>query len=97
MASNQHPILLEYMTSVIWLIVAVVAFVIFLIFYVSYRRVGSKKLLITTVAFFLFGVKSALLSLNLFLNIEEEVLWIAVPFVDLIIMALIIMSLYKKS
>ena len=40
------------------LIVATVAFFIALVFWVSYRRVGSAKLLITAIAFSLFTLKA---------------------------------------
>ena len=40
------------------LIVATVAFFIALVFWVSYRRVGSAKLLITAIAFSLFTFKA---------------------------------------
>lgn len=55
----------ESINAILWLIVAGMSLIPLCIFLISYKRVKSKKLLITTGAFFLFLIKAIILSMKL--------------------------------
>jgi hypothetical protein len=88
----------EEITAILWLIVAVLSLAPFIIFLISYARVKSRKLFITTLAFFLFFIKALLLSMKLFLqNYADEVWWSVAAIIDIVIISLIAFSLTKKA
>lgn len=88
----------EQTELILWLIVALVSLFIVAIFFVSYTRVKSTKLLITTFAFFLFFVKAVILAMKLFIpNYADEVWWAVAAVLDIMIISLIALSLSKKA
>jgi hypothetical protein len=88
----------EVMISLLWLVVAIIALIPLAIFYISYRRVQSTKLLLTTLAFLVFFVKALLLSMNLFIPFIDDDFWVFIAgFMDIIIIVLITLSLQRKS
>ncbi len=95
----------EVIMAVLWLVVAVISLIPLCIFYISYNRVKSKKLLITTVAFSLFFVKALTLGMRLFiLNLDDEIWyldddfwWSIAAILDIIIISLIAFALRKKA
>jgi uncharacterized protein YybS (DUF2232 family) len=96
----------EYVNAVIWLIVAFISFIPLIIFFISYNRIKSQKLLITTVAFTLFSCKALLLGMRLFiLDIDDDALWYLdddfwwsiAAILDVIIISLITLALRKKA
>ena len=87
----------DQLISILWLVVAVIALIPFSIFSVSYRRVKSTKLLLTALAFFLFFVKSLLIGMNLFIpGYEDDFGVFLAGFMDIIIIALIVLALQRK-
>ena len=67
-------------------------------FLVSYLRVRSTKLLVTTLAFFVFLVKSLILSMKLFIQTySDEFWWSVVAILDISIIVLITIALLKKK
>jgi hypothetical protein len=88
----------EQTELILWLIVAVVSLIPLVIFSISYRRVRSQKLLITTLAFFLFFVKALILAMKLFMpNYVDETWWSVAAVLDIMIISLIAYSLRRKS
>ena len=88
----------EQTELILWLIVAAVSLIPLVIFSISYRRVRSQKLLITTLAFFLFFVKALILAMKLFLpNYVDETWWSVAALLDIMIISLIAYSLSRKS
>ena len=88
----------EQTELILWLIVAAVSLVPLVIFSISYRRVRSPKLLITTLAFFLFFVKALILAMKLFIpNYVDETWWSVAAVLDILIISLIAYSLSRKS
>jgi hypothetical protein len=88
----------EQTELILWLIVAVVSLIPLVIFSISYRRVRSQKLLITTLAFFLFFVKALILAMKLFMpNYVDETWWSVAAVLDIMIISLIAYSLSRKS
>ena len=88
----------EQTELILWLIVAAVSLIPLVIFSISYRRVRSQKLLITTLAFFLFFVKALILAMKLFMpNYVDEIWWSVAAVLDIMIISLIAYSLRRKS
>jgi hypothetical protein len=88
----------EQTELILWLIVAAVSLVPLVIFSISYNRVRSPKLLITTVAFFLFFLKALILAMKLFIpNYVDEIWWSVAAILDILIISLIAYSLGRKS
>ena len=88
----------EQTELILWLIVAAVSLIPLVIFSISYRRVRSQKLLITTLAFFLFFVKALILAMKLFMpNYVDETWWSVAAVLDIMIISLIAYSLRRKS
>ena len=90
----------DEINAIFWLIVAIISTVPFYIFFVSYRKVRSKKLLFTAVAFSLFVFKGIFLSMKLFLPnndvgwfLDDELWWTIAAVLDIIIVCLITMAL----
>ncbi len=83
---------------ILWLIVAAVSLIPLVIFSVSYYRVRSPKLLITTLAYSLFFAKALILAMKLFVpNYVDEIWWSVAAILDIIIISLIAYSLGRKS
>jgi len=88
----------EQTELILWLIVAAVSLVPLVIFSISYSRVRSPKLLITTLAFFLFFIKALILAMKLFIpNYVDEIWWAVAAVLDIMIISLIAYSLGRKS
>ncbi len=95
----------EFINAVLWLVVAFISFIPLIIFFISYNRIKSQKLLITTVAFTLFSCKALLLGMRLFiLDIDDEIWyldddfwWYIAAVLDIIIISLIAFALKKKA
>ena len=62
----------DEINTMLWLVVALVSLVPFVIFLISYLRVRSKKLLMTTAAFFLFFIKASLLAMKVFIQNYDD-------------------------
>jgi len=87
----------EEINTILWLVVAFTSLILVIMFSVSYKRVRSKKLLITTIAFSLFFIKAIVLAMKGFLqNYSDEIWWSVAAFLDIIIICLIVYSLTKK-
>ena len=95
----------EDIIAIFWLVVGIIALIPFTIFTISYRRIKDKKLLFNSIAFFLFFMKAILLSFALFEPmgdqtawfLTEEFWWAVAAILDVIIIALISLSLLKKK
>jgi predicted transcriptional regulator len=88
----------EQTELILWLIVAAVSLIPLVIFSISYRRVRSPKLLITTLAFFLFFIKALILAMKLFIpNYVDEIWWSVAAVLDIVTISLIAYSLSRKS
>lgn len=95
----------ETINAVIWLVVAVITLLPLGAFYMSFRKVRSKKLLLTTIAFLLFFVKSLLLASRLVIPegsaepwyLEDDFWWSIAAFLDVGIIAMIAFALRKKD
>lgn len=88
----------EQTELILWLIVAAVSLIPLVIFSISYRRVRSPKLLITTLAFFLFFIKALILAMKLFIpNYVDEIWWSVAAILDIMVISLIAYSLSRKS
>ena len=91
----------EQILAVFWLVVAVVALVPLVLFSISYKRVRSKNLLLTTIAFGLIFLKGALLASRLIIPasmddvwyLDDETWWMVAAVLDIIIIGLISASL----
>jgi len=95
---------MEDIYAVLWLITALIAVIPVYVFWTGYRKVRSKDLLITAVAFTLFLAKSIILSMELFAGeagegtwyLDDE-FWFGVAAVlDMIIIGLIAISFTRK-
>ncbi len=88
----------EQTELILWLIVAAVSLVPLVIFSISYNRIRSPRLLITTLAFFLFFIKALILAMKLFIpNYVDEIWWSVAAVLDIVIISLIAYSLSRKS
>lgn len=88
----------DQINAILWLVVAGVSLVPFLIFLVSQVRVKSEKLLILTVAFFLFFVKSVTLAMKPFVQAYSDEFWWSIAAVlDTSVISLITYALVKKK
>lgn len=88
----------EQTELILWLIVAAVSLVPLVIFSISYNRIRSPRLLITTLAFFLFFIKALILAMKLFIpNYVDEIWWSVAAVLDIVIISLIAYSLSGKS
>ena len=88
----------EQTELILWFIVAAVSLIPLVIFSISYIRVRSPKLLITTLAFFLFFIKALILAIKLFIpNYVDEIWWSVAAILDIIMISLIAYSLSRKS
>ena len=84
--------------AVLWLAVTIVSLVPLTLFLISYIRVRSTKLLITTAAFALFTVKALILAMKLFLqDYDDEVWWSLAAVMDILIISLIGLALKGKA
>lgn len=84
--------------SVLWLLVAIISIFPLVLFWVSYYRVHSQRLLITAIAFGIFFLKAAMLSLELFIaNFEDDVALIIAAFVDTLFLGLVTAALLMKN
>lgn len=88
----------EQTELILWLIVAAVSLIPVVIFSISYIRIRSTKLLITTLAFTLFFVKALVLSARRFTpNYVDADWWWVAAVLDIMIICLIAYSLSKKE
>jgi hypothetical protein len=96
----------EEINAILWLIVAGISLIPLCIFLISYIRVKSKKLLITTAAFAIFFIKAMLLAMKLFIPgvdsdeiwyLNDEFWWSVAAILDMIIIGLIAFALKKKT
>jgi hypothetical protein len=88
----------EQIELILWLIVAAISLIPLVIFSISYSRIRSPKLLITTIAFFLFFIKALILSMKLFVpNYVDEIWWSVAAILDIVVISLIAYSLSRKS
>lgn len=95
----------EEINAILWLIVAGISLIPLCIFLISYIRVKSKKLQITTVAFSLFFIKAMVLAMKLFIPgcddeiwyLNDEFWWSVAAILDMIIIGLIAFALKKKT
>ena len=95
----------EWLSGILWLIVAIISLIPIFIFSTAYRRVPSRKLLYTTVAFCLFFVMGMLLSLHVIfpgsedstIYLEEELWWSVSAFLCIAIIGLFVMALRTKE
>lgn len=94
----------EDLIALVWVIVGIIALIPFIIFSISYIRIKDKKLLLNSIAFFLFFLKAIILAIGLFelmgdktvWFLAEEFWWFYASILDIIIIALISFSLLKK-
>jgi hypothetical protein len=72
--------------------------ILFVISAVTYKRIGSRRLLLVSLAFAMFFVKGLLLTLGLFVNSIGNVFGsdVLVTMVDFAIMAFLYLSVVKK-
>lgn len=88
--------------AVLWLITALIAIIPVYVFWTGYRKVRSKDLLFTAIAFTLFFVQAIILSMELFIEEAEawylnDEFWFAVAAVlDMAIIGLITISFTHK-
>ena len=95
----------EQILALFWMAVAVVALFPLIIFYISYKRIKSDILLFTTIAFSLFFIKALSLGMRLFISeaneeiwfLDDEFWWTIAALLDICIIALISLSLFKKK
>ena len=95
----------ETVNAILWLVVAMISLLVSCVFYISYRRIKSKKLLLTTGAFLIFFIKSLLLGMRLFVPesedetwfLDDEFWWSVAAFLDVAIIGLIAFALKKKE
>jgi len=95
----------EELNAILWLVVAGISLIPFCIFLISYIRVKSEKLLITTAAFSLFFIKAMVLAMKLFIPggddeiwyLNDEFWWSVAAILDMIIIGLIAFALKKKT
>lgn len=65
----------EWISGVLWLVVALVSIIPIVIFSRAYMRVRSKKLLYTTVAFCLFFIMGITLALKVIFPGSDDAAW----------------------
>ena len=95
----------ELINLIIWAVVALLSLIPLIIFFVSYRRIKSRRLLITTLAFLLFFIKAVLLSFRLFVPssgdeiwyLDDDLWWSIAAFLDVGILGLIAFALRSKD
>ncbi len=88
----------EQIELILWFIAAIVSLIPIIIFAISYYRVRSTKILITTLAFILFFAKALVLSVRrLTPNYVEADWWWVAPVLDIVIICLIAYSLSKNK
>jgi len=88
----------DQLTAILWLIVAVVSLAPLSFFLVSYLRVGTRRLLLTTAAFALFFVKALVLAMKLVVqSYSDELWWGVAAILDIAIVGLIAISLSRKG
>ena len=95
----------EEINAILWLVVAGISLIPLCIFLISYIRVKSEKLLITTAAFSLFFIKAMVLAMKLFIPggdteiwyLNDEFWWSVAAILDMIIIGLIAFALKKKT
>ena len=86
------------MNAVLWLVVTIISLVPLTLFLISYLRVRSTKLLITTAAFALFTGKALILAMKLFLqDYDDEIWWSLAAIMDIFIISLIAIALSGKA
>ena len=97
-------LLTEDMIAFFWIVVGIIALIPFTIFTISYIRIRDEKLLLNSIAFFLFFLKAVLLFIALFEPagedtwfLAEEFWWTIASILDIAIIALISISLLKKK
>ena len=92
----------EEINSVFWLAVAIISIIPFYIFLMSYKKVGSRKFLFITIAFFIFIFKGFFLSMKLFFPdeidengwlLDDQIWWTIAAVLDVFIVCLITMAL----
>ena len=92
----------EEINSVFWLAVAIISIIPFYIFLLSYKKVGSRKFLFITIAFFIFIFKGFFLSMKLFFPdeidengwlLDDQIWWTIAAVLDVFIVCLITMAL----
>lgn len=94
----------EELIAFFWVVVGIIALIPFTIFTISYLRIKDKKLLLNSIAFFLFFLKAIILAIGLFelmgdnavWYFAEEFWWFYASILDIMIIALISFSLLKK-
>ena len=94
---------MEDIYSLLWLITAAIAVIPVYVFWTGYRKIKSKDLLITSIAFTLFFVKALIMAMELFVGEDggvwylEDELWFAIAAIlDMIIIVLIVVSFTRK-
>jgi hypothetical protein len=95
----------ELLNSVIWVVVALISLIPLVIFFISYRRIKSRRLLFTTIAFALFFLKALILSFKLFTPasndeiwyLDDEFWWSVAAFLDIAIIGSIAFALRLKD
>jgi len=95
---------MEDIYSVLWLITAIIAVIPVYVFWTGYRKVRSKDLLITAVAFTLFLLKALIMTMELFVGDAGEGTWYlndefwfgVAAVLDMIIIGLIAVSFTHK-
>jgi len=87
----------EQTELILWLIAAAISLVPVVLFSIGYIRVRSTKLLIATLAFYLFFFKTLILAMKLFVpNYADEIWWAVAAVLDIMIISLIAYSLSMK-
>lgn len=88
---------------VLWLIVAVISLLPMYVFWIGYRKLRTRDLLITAIAFTLFFIKAALIAMEIFIEGNEsswilnDEFWLAVAAIlDMAIIGLIATSFTIK-
>lgn len=74
----------------------IIAFILFLITFVSYKRNGRNRLLFVSIAFFIFSIRSFLVSSELFISNIEWIDPISIV-LDLIVLLLFFSGILKKE
>ncbi len=95
----------DWISGVLWLIVAIISIIPITIFARAYRRVPSRKLLFTTVAFCLFLVMGITLSFKVIFPgsddevwyLNDEFWWSASAFMVIAIIGLFVMALSSEE
>ena len=95
---------MEDIYSILWLITAFIAVIPVYVFWTGYRKVRSKDLLITSVAFTLFLAKAIIFTMELFVKdagegtwyLSDEFWFAVAAILDMIIIGLIAISFTHK-